>query len=48
MNPIFEQKQSRADLHYTPLCKELKDVVCFGDLSKQKDREMLNKILENY
>lgn len=32
-----------ADLRYTPLCKDLKDVVCFS-----AEKEVLVKILSNY
>lgn len=42
-----------ADLRYQPLCKELKDVVCFPDPEDIKDmdeeeRELHCKILTNY
>lgn len=44
----FRPKESRADLTYQPLCKDLKDVVYTGDLSKKENRDVLLKVLENY
>jgi hypothetical protein len=45
MTDPFEKKESRADLRYQPLCKDLKDVVYTGDLSNKDNREMLAKII---
>lgn len=38
-----------ADLRYTPLCKDLKDVVCSPDLDDSKERkDLFANILTNY
>lgn len=44
----FKPKETRADLRYEPLCKDLKDVVYTGDLSKKETRDLLDKVLQNY
>ena len=44
----FKKKSSRADLTYTPLCRDLKDAMYVGDLSQRQDRELLARIIENY
>lgn len=47
MNP-FEPKISRADLQYIPKCRDLKDAMYVGDLSKPEERNLLARIIENY
>jgi len=44
----FKKKSSRADLTYTPLCRDLKDAMYMGDLLKKEVRDMLARIIENY
>lgn len=44
----FEKKKSRADLTYTPLCKDLRDVVYTGDLSTPEARAILSSSVDNY
>ena len=44
----FAPKITRADLTYSPLCKDLKDVLYTGDLSVKENRENLAKCIDNY
>lgn len=44
----FEQKESRADFRYIPLCKPLTESMYMPDLSQKENRELLIKTLDNY
>lgn len=47
-NDSLVSKTSRADIHYVPQVKDLKDAMYVGDLSKEEDKKSLLKILDNH